>query len=69
VKRVGTPVPARVCVSYQQGNRGKHGLIVRAKVACDLPDRTAKEIEAHYQKRSAIATAFRTTRKRVHGQV
>ncbi|WP_212750773.1 hypothetical protein [Haloterrigena sp. H1] len=28
--------PLAVCVSYQQGNRGKHGLLVRAYVACDL---------------------------------
>ncbi|MEF8826668.1 MAG: ISH3 family transposase, partial [Halapricum sp.] len=32
--------PLAVCVSYQQGNRGKHGLLVRAYVACDLADRT-----------------------------
>jgi len=52
--------PLAVCVSYQQGNRGKHGLLVRAYVACDLTDRTPKEVEALYQKRSAIETAFRT---------
>ena len=52
-----------VCVSYQQGNRGKHGLLVRAYVACDLADRTPKEVEALYQKRSAIETAFRTMRE------
>ncbi|WP_225870751.1 hypothetical protein [Halosegnis rubeus] len=55
--------PLAVCVSYQQGNRGKHGLLVRAYVACDLTDRTPKEVEAPYQKRSAIETAFRTMRK------
>jgi len=55
--------PLAVCVSYQQGNRGKHGLLVRAYVACDLADRTPKEIEALYQKRSAIETAFRTMRE------
>ncbi|WP_222912727.1 ISH3 family transposase [Natrinema sp. SYSU A 869] len=52
--------PLAVCVSYQQGNRGKHGLLVRAYVACDLTDRTPKDVEALYQKRSAIETAFRT---------
>jgi IS4 transposase len=52
-----------VCVSYQQGNRGKHGLLVRAYVACYLTDRTPKEVEALYQKRSAIETAFRTMRE------
>jgi len=55
--------PIAVCVSYQQGNRGKHGLLVRAYVACDLTDRTPKEVEALYQKRSAIETAFRTMRE------
>ncbi|RQG95053.1 ISH3 family transposase [Natrarchaeobius oligotrophus] len=55
--------PLAVCVSYQQGNRGKHGLLVRAYVACDLTDRTPKEVEALYQKRSAIETAFRTMRE------
>ena len=55
--------PLAVCVSYQQGNRGKHGLLVRAYVACDLTDRTPKEVEAFYQKRSAIETAFRTMRE------
>ncbi|TKX73446.1 ISH3 family transposase [Halorubrum sp. GN11_10-6_MGM] len=55
--------PLAVCVSYQQGNRGKHGLLVRAYVACDLADRTPKEVEALYQKRSAIETAFRTMRE------
>jgi hypothetical protein len=55
--------PLAVCVSYQQGNRGKHGLLVRAYVACDLTDRTPKDVEALYQKRSAIETAFRTMRE------
>ncbi|WP_373189910.1 ISH3 family transposase [Halolamina sp.] len=55
--------PLAVCVSYQQGNRGKHGLLVRAYVACDLADRTPKEVETIYQKRSAIETAFRTMRE------
>jgi len=35
-------------------------LLVRAYVACDLADRTPKEVEALYRKRSAIETAFRT---------
>jgi len=55
--------PLAVCVSYQQGNRDKHGLLVRAYVACDLADRTPKEVEALYRKRSAIETAFRTMRE------
>jgi len=55
--------PLAVCVSYQQVNRGKHGLLVRAYVACDLADHTPKEVETLYQKRSAIETAFRTMRE------
>ena len=55
--------PLAVCVSYQQGKRGKHGLLVRAYSACYLTDRTPKEIEALYQNRSAIETAFRTMRE------
>ena len=55
--------PLAVCVSYQQGNRGKHGLLVRAYTACDQPDRTPKDVEALYRKRSAIETAFRTMRE------
>ncbi len=46
-----------VCVSYQQGNHNRYSLLVRAYVACDLADRTAKEVEAFYWKRSAIETA------------
>ena len=30
--------PLAVCISYQQGNRRKHGLLVWACVACDLTD-------------------------------
>jgi hypothetical protein len=55
--------PLAVCVSYRQGNRGKHGLLVRAYVACDRPDRTPKEVEALYRKCSAIETALRTMRE------
>jgi hypothetical protein len=55
--------PLAVCVSYRQGKRGKHGLLVRAYTACDLADRTPKKVEALYRKRSAIETAFRTMRE------
>lgn len=51
-----------VCVSYQLGKRGKHGLLIRAYAACDRPDRTPKEVETLYRKRSAIETSFRTMR-------
>lgn len=52
--------PLAVCVSYQQGNRGKHGLLVRAYATSEQTDRTPKEVEALYHKRSAIETSFRT---------
>jgi hypothetical protein len=55
--------PFAVCVSYQQGNRGEHRLIVRAYVAWDLNDRTPKEVNAIHQQRSAIETAFQTMRE------
>jgi len=52
--------PLAVCVSYQQGKRGKHGLLVRAYAACEQDTRTPKEVERLYRKRSAIETSFRT---------
>ena len=55
--------PLAVCVSYQQGKRGKNGLLVRAYAACDQADRTPKQVEALYRKRSAIETSFRTFRE------
>lgn len=55
--------PLAVCVSYQQGKRGKHGLLVRAYAACDRSDRTPKEVERLYRNRSAIETSFRTIRE------
>ena len=55
--------PLAVCVSYRQGKRGKHGLLVRAYAACDQADRTPKQVEELYRKRSAIETAFRTMRE------
>ncbi|GAA0457683.1 hypothetical protein GCM10008985_12280 [Halococcus dombrowskii] len=55
--------PHAVCVSYQSGDRGKHGEVVRGYVACDLTDRTPKQVEALYRKRSAIETSYRTYRE------
>jgi len=45
-KRAGAVLPARGLCLLPTGNRGKHGLLVRAYVACDLADRTPKEVEA-----------------------
>lgn len=41
-----------VCVSSQQGKRGKHDLLVLAYAACDQADHTPKEVEALCQKLS-----------------
>ena len=38
--------PHAVCVSYQNGDRGKSGEVVRGYVACDLTDRTPKLLSA-----------------------
>jgi hypothetical protein len=72
IKRAEPPVqrlrclfrfPLAIYVSYQQGNRGKHSLFVCAYTVYDLSDRTPKDVEALYQKRSVIETAFRTMRE------
>jgi len=47
----------------QNGDRGKNGEVVRGYVACDLTDRTPKQVEALYHKRSAIETSYRTYRE------
>lgn len=52
--------PFAVCTSYPKGKRGKQGLLMRAYAACVLADRTPKQVETLYRKRSAIETAFRT---------
>jgi hypothetical protein len=55
--------PLAVAVSYQAGDRGKHGEVVRGYVACDLPDHTPKQIEWLYHKRSTIETSYRLVRQ------
>lgn len=55
--------PLAVAVSYQAGDRGKHGEVVRGYVACDLPDHTPKQVEHLYRKRSAIETSYRLFRR------
>jgi hypothetical protein len=55
-----------VWVSCQQRMWGNPGPLVRAYSACDQSDRTLKEIEPLYQKRSAIETAFITMREAHH---
>jgi hypothetical protein len=56
-------VPLAVSVSYHNGDRGKHGEVVRGYVACDLDDRTATQVEGLYRKRSAIETSYRLYRQ------
>jgi len=55
--------PLAICVSYQQGKRGKQGLLVQAYAACEQAARTPKQVERKYRDRSAIETSFRTFRE------
>jgi len=52
-----------VAVSYQNGDRGKHGEVVRGYVACGVTDRSAKQVEHRYRKRSGIETTYRLLRQ------
>jgi hypothetical protein len=54
--------PLAVSVSYQNGDRGKHGEVVRGYAACDLDDRTPAQVEHCYRKRSAIESSYRLFR-------
>jgi IS4 transposase len=54
--------PLAVSVSYQNGDRGKHGVVVRGYTACDLGDRTPTQVEHRYRKRSAIESSYRLFR-------
>jgi IS4 transposase len=51
--------PLAVAVSYQNGDRGKHGEVVRGYVACGVTDRSPKQVERLYRKRSGIETSYR----------
>ena len=55
--------PLAVSVSYHNGDRGKHGEVLRGYVACDLADRTPTQVERRYRKRSAIETSYRLFRQ------
>jgi len=55
--------PLAVAVSYQNGDRGKHGEVVRGYVACGVTDRSAKQVEHRYRKRSGIETTYRLLRQ------
>ncbi|EMA56693.1 ISH3 family transposase [Halococcus thailandensis] len=54
--------PLAVSVSYQNGDRDKHGEVVRGYAACDLDDRTPTQVEHCYRKRSAIESSYRLFR-------
>ena len=56
-------VPLAVAVSYQNGDRNKHGEVVRGYVACGVTDHTAKQVERIYRKRSGIETTYRLIRQ------
>jgi IS4 transposase len=55
--------PLAVAVSYQNGDRGKHGEVVRGYVACGVTDRSPKQVERLYRKRSGIETTYRLLRQ------
>lgn len=55
--------PLVVSVSYQNGDRSKHGKVVRGYVACDRQDCTPTQVERRYRKRSAIETSYRLFRQ------
>jgi len=55
--------PLAVSISYQNGDRGKHGEVVGGYVACDLGDRTPPQVERRYRKHSAIETSYRLFRQ------
>ena len=54
--------PLAVSVSHQNGDRGKHGEVVRGYAACDRPDRAPTQIEHRYRKRSAVESSRKTPR-------
>lgn len=54
--------PLAASVSYQSGDRGKHGEVVRGYAACDRSDRTPTQIKHRYRKRSAIESSYRLFR-------
>ena len=56
-------VPLAVAVSYQNGDRNKHGEVVRGYVACGVTDHTAKQVERISRKRSGIETTYRLIRQ------
>ncbi len=55
--------PLAVAVSYQAGDRCKSGEVVHGYMACDLADRTPKQVERLYRKRSVIETSYRVFRQ------
>jgi IS4 transposase len=55
--------PLAVAVSYQNGDRGKHGEVVRGYVACGVAEKSPKQVERLYRKRSGIETSYRLLRQ------
>ena len=55
--------PLAVSVSYQHGDRGKHGEVVQGYVAYNLNNRTSTQNERRYRKRLAIETSYRLFRQ------
>ena len=55
--------PLAVAASYQNGDQGKHGEVVRGYATCGVTDRSAKQVERLYRKRSGIETTYRLLRQ------
>ena len=56
-------VPLAVAVSYRNGDRNKHGEVVRGYVACGVADKSPKQVERLYRRRSGIETTYRLLRQ------
>ncbi len=48
---------------HQNGDWGRHGEVVRGYMTCSVTDRSAKQAERPYRKRSGIETNYRLLRQ------
>ena len=55
-------VPLAVAVSYRNGDRGKHGEVVRGYVACGVADKLPKQVERRYRKHLGVETTYHLRR-------
>jgi hypothetical protein len=50
--------PLAVAISYQNGDRGKHGEVVRGYVACGVTDRSTEQVKCLHRKRLGLETTY-----------